>query len=59
MFKLTIDTESAAFEQCGEEVARILRQAALSVKYWSQKDTTRKALFDYNGNKVGEMELTP
>ena len=53
MFKLTIDnTDNAAFEEPGLEIARILRDAADKV----ERGTWGFILRDYNGNKVGTAD---
>ena len=56
MFKLTIETGNAAFEQeCAYECARILRQVADAL----QSGTRGAPLYDFNGNRVGRFDLTP
>lgn len=55
MFKLTIETGNAAFDDCpGAEVARILREAATAI----ERGTRGAPLHDINGNRVGRFDLT-
>lgn len=54
---ITINTENAAFESKPEmEVAQILRRLVtkLEIGYSATNDTLR----DFNGNKVGTVEVT-
>lgn len=54
-FKLTINTDSAAFDDddCGYEIARILREVADEMQ--ENGAITRGILRDINGNKCGEF----
>jgi hypothetical protein len=59
VFKLTIDTDNAAFEDGGnDEVARILRKLADRVEYGDRLADDNGACLDANGNRVGTWELT-
>lgn len=53
---ITINTANAAFDDgnAGVEVARILRELANSLELGMEPETLR----DYNGNKVGKVEVT-
>jgi hypothetical protein len=56
MFKLTIETENAAFEDLpGHECARILRDVATAL----ERGTRGAPVHDLNGNRVGRFDLTP
>ena len=59
MFKLTIDTDNAAFGgepyELHEEVARILKEVA--AKLQERGPTDGFALHDLNGNDVGRVEF--
>jgi hypothetical protein len=56
---IKIETDNAAFDNYGEEVARILRRLADDI----EDDGTRRQrqythnLYDINGNKVGEARV--
>ncbi len=55
MFKLTIDTDNAAFEDDREiEIARILTHVAHRIKSGVRAEAVR----DVNGNRVGSFDLT-
>lgn len=55
MFKLTIETDNAAFDDCPEqECARILRAVADAL----ERGTRGAPLHDINGNRVGRFDLT-
>jgi len=69
MFTLKIETANAAFDEMGEELARVLRELAdqIELKPWrssdyrdSRKGMTRDegTLRDVNGNTVGRWEWT-
>lgn len=53
IFRLSIDTRGAAFEDTSRELARILHEAAIKVL----RGRTEGALFDLNGNRVGDFYL--
>jgi hypothetical protein len=54
MFKLTIRTDNAAFEDDpGAECARILRDVATAI----ERGTRGAPLHDINGNQVGRFDL--
>lgn len=57
MFKLTIETGSAAFDDGAApyECARILRLAAYALEH----GTSGAPLHDINGNRVGRFDLEP
>lgn len=52
---IEINCNNAAFENFEYELSRILEKLAadISQDYWHDK----KALFDFNGNKVGELRI--
>lgn len=58
-FKLEFDMGNAAFEDApGEEIARILRKlAAHLAEAGDMRPGYQGALFDFNGNKVGEWKV--
>ena len=60
MFTLKIETGNAAFGEedcslCAEELARTLREAAEKIE---NGGLHRGALFDLNGNKVGDWSYS-
>jgi hypothetical protein len=60
MFKFTIETRNAAFEDMGNEIARILRKLADKVEESELNEFDAKfSLMDYNGNKVGTAVFVP
>jgi len=59
MFTLAIETENAAFEDAGSEVARILRKLADKVQAWPGANHFTIGLRDLNGNKVGTAQGNP
>lgn len=59
--KIEIRMDNAAFdgEDCGRELARILRAAAEKVDFAAAHDFPDSlALHDYNGNRVGRLEVS-
>ena len=56
MFTLKINTDNAAFEDAGPEVARILRDLARQIETEAGEASGR--LRDLNGNTVGEYKLS-
>ena len=57
MFTLKFSTDNAAFsENPNDEVARILKEVALRMTDYGE--AKRGPIFDINGNKIGEFELT-
>jgi len=56
MFKLTIDTGNAAFNEgmAGQELARILRTAAEALENGARTAPLR----DVNGNRVGRFDFS-
>lgn len=69
MFTLKIETANAAFDEMGEELARVLRELAdkVELKPWRSSDfrDNRKGMtwdegtvLDLNGNNVGRWEWT-
>ena len=53
MLKLKINTENAAFDQEGQEVARILRDLANRLENLDKLQECQLPLRDLNGNTVG------
>ena len=53
MLKIRIKTDNQAFEQEGQEVARILRGLADQVEYLDKLQESQLPLRDLNGNTVG------
>jgi len=53
--KITINTDSAAFEDCQTEVKRILQDIINKVDSLSMKNPFCLNIRDYNGNKAGEF----
>ena len=53
MLKLKINSENAAFDQEGQEVARILRGLADQVEHLDKLQECQLPLRDLNGNTVG------
>ena len=53
MFRIKIDTDNQAFNQEGQEVARILRGLADQVEHLDKLQKCRLPLRDLNGNTVG------
>lgn len=57
--RITIETGNAAFgdspQECGTEVARILRDLADKLEETDPEDYDGAKLMDYNGNKVGRF----
>jgi len=53
MLKLKINSENAAFDQEGQEVARILRGLADQVEHLDKLQECQLPLRDLNGNNVG------
>jgi len=53
MLKLKINTENAAFDQEGQEVARILRGLADQVEHLDKLQECQLPLRDINGNTIG------
>jgi len=59
--QLQIQCNNAAFEDsCGDEVARLLREAAAKIEGASQKALRGfgNPLRDINGNRVGEFQFS-
>lgn len=57
MFKLTISTSNAAFEEDARaEIARILRDTASSLE---RQHSSFGQIRDVNGNRVGTFEYSP
>jgi hypothetical protein len=52
-FKLSIDCDNDAFEDCNTELSRILRELADKL----DNGVTQAILRDYNGNTVGQAEF--
>ena len=61
MFRLTINTDNAAFESEGHELARILRNLAtrLAVDDRAPGESCSYPIMDANGNRVGVAYLGP
>jgi hypothetical protein len=59
-FTITIECNNAAFDgdACGEEVARILRELASDLDGGDVEDDATFFLFDLNGNRCGDAEMT-
>ena len=53
MLKLKIDTDNLAFDQEGQEVARILRDLADKLEHLDALQESQLPLRDLNGNTVG------
>ena len=53
MLKIRIKTDNQAFDQEGQEVARILRGLADQVEYLDKLQESQLPLRDLNGNLVG------
>ena len=53
MLKIRIKTDNQAFDQEGQEVARILRGLADQVEYLDKLQESQLPLRDLNGNTVG------
>ena len=53
MLKLKINSENAAFDQEGQEVARILRDLADRLENLDELQESQQPLRDLNGNTVG------
>lgn len=53
MLKLKIDTDNLAFDQEGQEVARILRDLADKLEHLDELQESQLPLRDLNGNTVG------
>ena len=53
MLKLKINTDNQAFDQEGQEVARILRGLADQVEHLDKLQECQLPLRDLNGNTVG------
>ena len=62
--RITIDMDNAAFDEqnCGHEVARILKEIGGRAKECTRKDFEScgitSSVRDINGNTVGKMEVT-
>jgi hypothetical protein len=54
---ITIDTDNAAFEDAGFEVAVILRQLAGRFDFASHLPAEGWPIRDHNGNTVGEVRI--
>jgi hypothetical protein len=56
MFKMSFNTENAAFQDCYKEheIRRILEKIAVQV----YEGSTDGNIFDINCNKIGQWELT-
>ena len=55
-FTITINTENAAFYDCGTELKRILHRIASDVETLDVNNEYQKTILDINGNKVGMTE---
>lgn len=53
MFRLSIDTSNAAFEDPGPEIARLLRFAATEIAHGADEGVLR----DVNGNRCGSFRI--
>ena len=53
MLKIKINSENAAFDQEGQEVARILRGLADKLEHLDKLQESQLPLKDLNGNTVG------
>jgi len=53
MFKIRIKTDNQAFDQEGQEVARILRDLADKLEHLDKLQESQLPLRDLNGNTVG------
>ena len=53
MLKLKLETDNQAFDQEGQEVARILRGLAAQVEHLAKLQECQLPLRDINGNMVG------
>ena len=53
MLKIKINSENAAFDQEGQEVARILRGLADKLEHLDKLQESQLPLRDLNGNTVG------
>lgn len=60
MFKLEIETDTAAFIEDGEgaEIARILRQLAGRLSSFASEREVEFGLLDSNGNRIGSAIWT-
>ena len=58
MLKLKINSENAAFDQEGQEVARILRGLADQVEHLDKLQECQLPLRDLNGNTVGYYQTS-
>ena len=55
-YSITIDTDGAAFEDPGPELARILRRLADGLDRGGIEPTDAARLYDVNGNNVGRAQ---
>ena len=53
MYQIHIETDNAAFEHKGAEVARILRDLAAKIEHDGDMSEYFHFLIDLNGNRVG------
>ena len=58
MFTVTIETDNAAFDNPGDELARILRKLAERVGDVDGRHDSGKVM-DVNGNSIGEWRWMP
>ena len=58
MLKLKINTDNQAFDQEGQEVARILRGLADQVEHLDKLQECQLPLRDLNGNTVGYYQTS-
>ena len=58
---ITINMDNAAFEELGDDLARILNNSANRLRQYplvvGDKTDTYWPLYDSNGNKVGEFKV--
>lgn len=60
MFKLQFSTANAVFDgmERNSEIARILRNLAISVENLPDSDGVEWLVYDINGNRIGRLELS-
>jgi len=58
MFRIKLDTDNQAFDQEGQEVARILRDLADRLENLDKLQECQQPLRDLNGNTVGYYQTS-